>query len=401
MKKTDKSKVQAAPNGEPQAPVDVPAALALARNISVPVTLHLYVRAGGRCEFDGCSEYLMEHPTTSTIGNFGQQAHIYAFNEGGPRGASDGRPQDVNGIENLMLLCARCHHLIDKVEPQKYPVEVLRKFKQAHEERIFQLTAIPNDRDTIPLIVKAQIAGRTMEISDAELQHASAPNYIRVRDKVTVDLSEIPDSPEAGYFQTGARAIDAKIDTLERIPASKGGSRRVSVFALAPIPLLVYLGSRLSDKWIVDLHQRRRTGENNPWTWEPGEGSARFTHRKLKEGPEGVGLLINLSGRNGPDKFGTQAENWSIHEIILEDDLPNPTAIRTHSDLDRFKATYIRALAVIRDSHISAKEIHVLAAVPAPVAICLGMLRLPKVDPHLIVYDRDQRTSELLPLGTV
>jgi hypothetical protein len=298
------------------------------------------------------------------------------------------------------LLCARCHHLIDKTEPEKYPVEVLRKFKQAHEERIFQLTGIPNDRDTIPLVVKAQIAGRTMEVSDAELQHASAPNYIRVRDKVIVDLTEIPDSPEAGYFQIAARAIDARIDALERTPASKGGARRVSVFALAPIPLLVYLGSKLSDKWTVDLYQRRRTGAN-PWTWEPGEGTARFTDRQLKGGTAGVGLLINLSGRNGPDAFGARAENWSIHEIILDDDLPNPSAIRTLSDLERFKATYIRTLATIRDLHASAKELHVLAAVPAPVAICLGMLRLPKVDPNLIIYDRDHRTSQLRPLITI
>jgi hypothetical protein len=390
MKKTDKSETQ----------IEAAGTVVHARNISPAVTLHLYVRAGGRCEFDGCPEYLMEHPTTSTIGNFAQQAHIYAFSEGGPRGSGEGRPEDVNGIANLMLLCPRCHHLIDKVDPEKYPVEVLRKFKKTHEERIFQLTGIPNDRDTIPLIVKAQIAGRTMEVSDAELQHASAPNYIRVRDKVIVDLTEIPDSPEAGYFQTVAQAIDARIDALERTPAGKGGARRVSVFALAPIPLLVYLGSKLSDKWTVDLYQRRRTG-TNPWTWEPREGTARFTHRLLKTGTEGVALLINLSGRNGPDVFGAQAESWSIYEIILESDLPNPTAIQTAADLERFKSTYIQALASIRDGHPSAREIHVLAAVPAPVAVCIGMHRLPKVDPSFIVYDRDHRTSQLRPAITV
>lgn len=365
-----------------------------ARGITSAVSLHLYVRAGGRCEFDGCTTYLMEHHTTNAIGNFAQQAHIFAFKEKGPRGNSIGRPKNINNISNLMLLCNPCHHLIDQVQPEKYPVEVLRKFKQDHEDRIYQLTGIANDRDTIPLVVKAQIAGRTVEISDVELQHASAPNYTRIRDKILIDLTDLPDAPDTGYFQSAIRAIDSKIDVLARTSAGKGGSRRVSVFALAPIPLLVYLGSKLSDKWIVDLYQRRRT-DDNPWTWEPGEGSARFVHRQLSTGSQEVALLINLSGRNDASIFGPAAKTWVVHEITLEGDVPNPAAMRTRADLERFKSAYIHALATIRNAHPAASQVHVLAAVPAPAAVCIGMARLPKVDPQLLIYDRDHRTSKL------
>jgi len=336
----------------------------------------------------------MQHPTTSAIGNFGQQAHIYAFKTKGARGDSPGRPRDINNISNLILLCADCHHLVDYVEPEKYPVDVLRKFKEAHEDRIYRLTGIPNDRDTVPLVVKGQIAGRTMEISDDEMQHASAPNFIRVRDKITIDLTELPDTPDPAYSQAVTTAIDAKIEALGRVPPGKGGSRRVSVFGLAAIPVLVYLGSKLSDKWTVDVYQRRRTGENL-WTWETGEGSARFVNRQLKQGSGGVALLVNLSGRNEPAAFGSRADDWSIYEITLEDETPSPLAIRSLADLERFKATYLRMLSSIREANPSATELHLLAAVPAPVAICLGMLRLPKVDPKLLVYDRDSRSTEL------
>jgi len=391
MKKVTDSKTRA--GGKPKKTIAAANAgpVAPARGIATSVSLHLYVRAGGRCEFDGCTEYLMEHPTTSTIGNFAQQAHIFAFKEHGPRGDGIGRPEDINNISNLMLLCHQCHHLIDKVEPERYPVDVLRKFKQSHEDRIYQLTGIPNDRDTIPLVVKTQIAGRTVEISDAELQLASAPNYIRVRDKVLVDLTDLPDAAEGGYFQAAMRAIDAKIDVLGRTPTGKGGSRRVSVFALAPIPLLAYLGSKLSDKWTVDLYQRRRVDEN-PWTWEPGEGNARFIHRQLTQGDQEVALLVNLSGRNDASAFGAAADAWSVHEITLEGDVPNPTAMRTRADLERFKSAYIHALAEIRSTHPLATQVHVLAAVPAPAGICMGMMRLPKVDPQLLIYDRDNRS---------
>ena len=52
-----------------------------------PLTrLLLYVQAGGRCEFDGCNKYLLEHHPTETVGNYAQMAHIWAFSNCGPRG---------------------------------------------------------------------------------------------------------------------------------------------------------------------------------------------------------------------------------------------------------------------------------------------------------------------------
>ena len=53
------------------------------RSITSKTTLFLYVKAGGRCQFDGCNEYLIEHHVTETLGNFAEKAHIYAFKEDG------------------------------------------------------------------------------------------------------------------------------------------------------------------------------------------------------------------------------------------------------------------------------------------------------------------------------
>lgn len=71
--------------------------------------LLLFVRAGGRCEFDGCNKYLLQHHLTLTEGNFAQLAHIVAFKPEGPRGKVGPRPMDINDVTNLMLLCPECH----------------------------------------------------------------------------------------------------------------------------------------------------------------------------------------------------------------------------------------------------------------------------------------------------
>src|SRR3954464_5131674 len=106
----------------------------VSRRIRPAVDRLLYVRAGGRCEFAGCNQYLLEHPLTKAVGNFGQKAHVVAFRTRGPRGHFK-RPDDINAVDNLMLLCPACHKGIDD-DPVKYPREVLETYKNEHERRI-------------------------------------------------------------------------------------------------------------------------------------------------------------------------------------------------------------------------------------------------------------------------
>lgn len=56
-------------------------------------------------------------------------------------------------LENLMLMCADHHKLIDQPTsgPRDYPVEKLKAMKKAHEEkidRICDLFHVPKNRDT-------------------------------------------------------------------------------------------------------------------------------------------------------------------------------------------------------------------------------------------------------------
>ena len=52
--------------------------------------------------------------------------------------------EEINKIENLMLLCAEHHHLID-TKPENYPDNTLIECKKPHEERIRKITEIQDD----------------------------------------------------------------------------------------------------------------------------------------------------------------------------------------------------------------------------------------------------------------
>jgi hypothetical protein len=60
---------------------------------------------------------------------------------------------------------------------------------------------------------------------------------------------------------------------------------------------------------------------------------------------------------------------------------------------ERFVAEYLLTLARVRKAHPPEARLHLFPAVPAPVAIAIGLHRLPKVDPTFVVYDRDKRAG--------
>ena len=362
------------------------------RSIPRDATLFLYVQAGGHCEFDGCNRYLLEHYPTEVVGNFAEQAHIYAFSEAGPRGSDAGRPEDINCLANLMLLCQECHDLVDTKSPDDFSVEKLRKFKKEHEDRIFAMTGIAKDRDTVPLILRGLVRGRPMEVSDAEMQHAVEPDFLKRRDKIDCDLTGLPDTPDDGYWPQACKIIDAKIDELGRLEPRPGRAMRVSVFAIARIPLLIYAGSKLSDKMEVGLFQRHRLPES--WRWKDGVGEMRYITQRLdaSPSPRSVALFVNLSGRNSMQDLPEELRDGAAYELTLDGIEPSLFFLNTRGDLERFTFEYHRATSWIRSAH-PGLELHLFPAVPAPAAITLGRSRLPFVDPKLVVYDKDARVG--------
>lgn len=77
-----------------------------------------------------------------------EAAHIVAEKPGGPRGATD-RPADVDGIDNLVLLCPSDHRAIDKGDgPRLWPRRKLLKLKRDHESWTAVLAARPPAPET-------------------------------------------------------------------------------------------------------------------------------------------------------------------------------------------------------------------------------------------------------------
>jgi hypothetical protein len=351
------------------------------------VERELIARAAGRCELRGCNSFLYAHPLTGESGNFAENAHIVAFSERGPRGAEDTRPADIHDVENLMLLCAACHKLVDD-HAERYTRIELEAHKCEHEVRIKRVTDVGPDVQTTVLLLKARIGASAVEIAQEEIFDALHPRY-PARDTVIIDLTALGDERDGPRYEAAAEAIAEQAGRLYANGCGLQRTKHLSVFALAPIPLLVALGAALSNKITTDFFQCHRDKARR-WTWFEGEPPVRYELRRLRRGSDDarVALVLSLSGIIGPGSLPDAIDGrFSLYEITLDGRVPNTGFLRQRPDLDAFREVYRGFFARLRCDHPNLKELHVFPAAPAPVAIACGFDLLPKVDPALVVYD--------------
>ncbi|SNY25412.1 HNH endonuclease [Paractinoplanes atraurantiacus] len=107
--------------------------------ISVQTRKHLWGRAHNRCAFPQCRQELTTDLTDPSTGKtfptvVGEEAHIRSSRPDGPRHDPD-YADDVNGYENLILLCPLHHTMIDAENGRGYDVETLVKMRSTHERQ--------------------------------------------------------------------------------------------------------------------------------------------------------------------------------------------------------------------------------------------------------------------------
>ncbi len=142
-----------------------------------------------------------------------------------------------------MLLCPTCHKHVDD-EPETFTREVLLSYKSDHEERIRRLTAFGPDMQTTVVQLRAQISGRTVDIPITHVYDAVAPRWPTDQRGWVIDLTGIGSVETKAGAQAAQEQIDREVRRIYDAGMDVQRTRHVSLFALAPIPILAYLGAR-------------------------------------------------------------------------------------------------------------------------------------------------------------
>jgi hypothetical protein len=110
------------------------------------VIKRLFARSGNRCAYPRCTVEIVQGETV-----VGEVCHIRAVRPDGPRHDPDQSPNDRHGYENLILLCANHHKVVDD-DPEAYTVERLLKMKADHESRATPIPSTTIERATRLLV---------------------------------------------------------------------------------------------------------------------------------------------------------------------------------------------------------------------------------------------------------
>lgn len=359
------------------------------------VKLLIWAKSAGRCQI--CNVPIYEDPLTFEQVNVGDHAHIIGSSEDGPRGDSKLSAELAKKPENIMLLCKTHHKKIDTREfIEKYPPKLLRELKQLHEERVEFVTSIGSENKSHVLLYGAKIGSLSNPLNYEEVSRAMFPErYPAEKTPIIIQItgSESSDTQE-NYWNIERGNLQQKFERLVQARVERSEINHLSVFGLAPIPLLIELGALLTDRTNVEVHQLLR--EPRSWQWQPEELNSDFDYSvSPSEDTDSktiavvLSLSANIPTKDIYDAIGSAVGIWNV--TIPE---PNNDFLRSKEQLSLFRRTFRKLLNNIKKGHGRDAVIHLFPAVPVAVAIEIGRVWMPKADLPMVIYDRN-RTADL------
>ncbi len=373
----------------------------LTRAISTHVQCELWGKAAGRCEFAGCNKPLWKSSVTQERVNIAQKAHIHPFSDRGPRSNGGDSPRERNSVDNLMLVCHECHKKIDdKPDGGRYHATLLRRMKAEHEQRIERITGIGASQKSHILLYGANIGDHSSPLQYGQAATALFPQRYPAQD-TPLDLATINGSfidRDDEFWTVEATSLRRRFDQRVRERITNGDINHLSVFAIAPQPLLIFLGTLLGDIVPADVYQRHR--EPPGWDWP--EHTAPVTFQV--DAPTTVGgppaLVVGLSAMIAHQRItsilGPNAAIWTITTSDPHNDL-----IKSRTDLAAIRTLARSLFDRIKAAYKATDTLHIFPACGVSVAVELGRVRMPKADMPWQVYDENTGRGGFVPALTI
>ena len=375
------------------------------RYIKREVERELWARAAGRCQFDGCNRHVFKSPVTQEQVNISEKAHIYSFSENGPRGWGPfvTNRDRLNDVSNLMLVCQDCHKTIDQdITGERYSAELLLGWKDEHERRIAIVTGIDPSKKSHVILYGANIGEQTSKLQPEAAKNALFPDWYPAEEcTIQLSMSWEGKDDQDHYWKTEAQNLKNAFNRQVRPLLDGGDAHHLSIFALAPMPLMMTLGAALTDKVPVQVYQFHR--EPFPtWKWLDGPANFAFRVNQPASFDHPPALLISLSDYIAPARVtAILGEAVSIWELTIE--RPNNDFLKSKEQLSQFRETARQLMVDIGRAHGKNTPLAIFPAMPVACAIELGRVRMPKADNQWVVYDHNNKHNKFisaLEIGT-
>jgi len=367
------------------------------RHIKKEVERILWARSAGRCQFNGCNRILYKSSTTQEKVNIAEKAHIFSISERGPRGWGPfiTNKNELNELDNLLLVCHNCHKTIDQdKEGKRYPAKLLIKWKKQHEKRIEIVTGICPDKKSHVVLYGAKIGNENSPLNPKAAMEAMFPEWYPAEER-PINLSMLCSHEDRidAYWQTESNHLYSTFNNYIKPRIEESAPCHFSLFSLAPQPLLILLGTLLTDKIPVEVYQLHR--EPPTWKWQNHPDGFDFIINKPLSTEHNPALIISLSDRISPERvISVLDQDVSIWELTVKD--CHNDFLKSQAQLSMFRESIRRLLVSIKKSHGNKCLLRIFPAMPLACAVEFGRVRMPKADMPLIIYDQNNKAGKFI-----
>ena len=355
-------------------------------------------RAAGMCEFEGCGKRLFYDNVTGAEFNNSFVAHIVASSQNGPRGDKILSAQLSDKLENLMLMCADHHKLID-TEVEKYPVEKLKDMKKEHEKKIDDICKLLNKKETEIVRFVSPIKGKQFVDIDYKLaskavveENRPASNY-----GISIEVRSVHNYRSEEYWNDCQKQLELRFEKNIANPFEHIKKSSFSIFSIAPIPLIIKLGELFGDKIPCDVFQKIRMPDS--WEWQTKEKTNEFKAEKKIYRQDGrkVALILSLTNVIVQERFININDYTASFEIRAKE--LGVDCIKRQEDLSGFWHMYQRVCDQITNEYGREVSVDVFPAIPVSAAFEIGRRYMPNAYPKMIIYDECDGFFKTLLLG--
>jgi hypothetical protein len=197
------------------------------------------------------------------------------------------------------------------------------------------------------------------------------------------------------FWNIEAENLVSQFERRVRERVRLGEIRHLSVFAIAPQPLLIRLGALMIDITEAEAFQLHREPEQT-WAWPARARTIEFNVEEPASLDGAPALVLSLSARVTDDRItAVLGSNAAIWRVTV--DHPHNDLIKSRMHLSQFR-TVIRALLDrVKERHGQTATLHIFPAVGVSPAIELGRVRMPKAHMPWQIYDQVNARGGFIP----
>lgn len=363
--------------------------------------------AAWRCQFEGCGENLRAHLRPGSRGNFAYFAHIIASSPDGPRGDRLRSPLLYNNPSNILLLCDKCHRLIDRVASNQYPEQRLLDMRQrnlASVERCLESLRYPLAR---VLVLAGNVQGQSAGFDERVAEEAMWLQHLR-RDNNRPEFfanhgGHLGDPHSKAYWPSFFGLLKAEIPRIQAVlNGTAHDSPQGMPIALFPAPhstsVLVLTGRLLGEARSIHLfqfHRDQMAGTyGGQWAWRGDPPSADKYHvnvlHKHQAGLNEATLLVYLTDTIPATELPANLYangGWKHPTILVTVDQPSRLVIAHPEDLQLFGLALESALRIVQDEWRTS-TVNLIVIAPITACVRLGQKMQARCQPDFLLYER-------------